>query len=124
MLAGRGRGSPLYSSVVADSLGRSLPLPQVLQALQTKNLQKLFRRPVKHRPAQGIVPASDADQTLFHQPAQHVAAMDAADGLDVGTHNRLTVGDDGQGFPAGAGERRIVAFEFQPRKPGMELRPG
>ena len=57
--------------------------------------------------------AGDADQAFFHEQAQHVAAVNAADRLDVGPHDRLAVGDDGQRFPGDAGQAEVWPPRFK-----------
>src|SRR5258708_288698 len=74
---------------------------KVTQAFETENLEKLPRRSIEDRPAKRVVAARDAHQASLHQLPQQVAALDAANGLHVGAHDRLTVADDGESFQCG-----------------------
>ena len=45
-----------------------------------------------------ILPADDFDQAAFEQAAQHGAALDASDIVDLRAKDRLAIRDDGQRF--------------------------
>src|SRR4051794_21276767 len=81
-----------------------LGLREVLDAAQAEGLQELLGGAVKDGPAQRIVAAGDADEALFHEEPQRLGAVDAADRLDLGAHDRLPVGDDGQRLARRRGE--------------------
>ena len=56
------------------------------------------RRPVE-RPAGAVAPAAWPHPAGFHQPVERALGQrDAADRFDLGTGDRLMVGDDRQGF--------------------------
>lgn len=48
--------------------------------------------------------SADADKVSIEELLYHAVAGNAADGLDGGLGDRLSVGDDGKGFHGGAGE--------------------
>ena len=74
-------------------------------------MQEFLRRPVKHRSAKRIVAANDLDDALVHQQPQRFAAVDAANRFDVGAHDRLPIGNDGEGFAGGCAELQFdLAF--------------
>ena len=99
-----------------------LRVRQILQALQAEDLEKSLRRAVKDRPAERIIAPRDLHDPLLHQETQGLAAMDAADCLDVGTHDRLAIGDDGKRFARGRRQAQLLLAPFQTRQPTVILR--
>ena len=51
--------------------------------------------PLREAVAEGIVSAGDLHELAFHERADGVAAVDAADVFQIGAHDWLAIGDDG-----------------------------
>ena len=97
---------------------------QILEATQAEDLQESFGRAVEDGAAQGVVSAGDAYQTFFHEQAKCLATMNAADAFDVGAHDRLAIGHDGERLAGGPGQAQFALAAAQGGEPAMIFRPG
>ena len=80
---------------------------EVFKTIKAKEFQKSLGCSIQDGAAGDFGSAGDSDQMLFHEAADGLAAGDAADGLDVGTKDRLLVGNDGQCLQSGFGESGV-----------------
>src|SRR3712207_5201816 len=80
---------------------------QVVEISEAEDLQKAFARAVEEGAAQIVGPAYDSNQVALHQLPQYLAARDAADGFDFGSHDRLTICDHGQSFHSRRGQANL-----------------
>src|SRR4051794_27167019 len=90
-----------------------LALREVLDAIQAEELKEALGGAVEDRASGDFGSAVDADEVLFHQAADGLPAGDAADRFDVGSQDRLLVGDDRQRFEGGFGELGVDVFLMQ-----------
>ena len=68
--------------------------------------------------------AGDLDEAFFHEETQRFAAMDAADGFDVGARERLAIGDDGERFAGGGGKTHFLLAAAQATRASGGIRRG
>src|SRR5664279_4728217 len=76
-------------------------------------LEKYWRRAVEQRTSKPLGAADDSDQSALEQRAQHPAHGDAANLLDLGSSNRLAIGDDRERLERGRGEARGTRCELR-----------
>ncbi len=89
---------------------------------QTEDLQEVRRRAVQHRPAGLFGAAHDLDEAALEQGAEHLAAGDTTDGLDLRAHDGLAVGDDRQRFQRRLAEACVATVLLQPGHERRERR--
>jgi hypothetical protein len=80
----------------AERLGHVLDLGQIVEIVQTKANQKLFRRRVHEWPADDRLATDDLDQMTLEQRVQHPGGVHAANLGDLQRGDRLSIGDDRQ----------------------------
>src|SRR5204862_1721076 len=71
---------------------------QVLEVLQSENLQERGRGAVEQRSAEPLAARDDFDQAALDQLVHHGAGIDAADLIDLEASDRLPIGDDRERF--------------------------
>ena len=71
---------------------------------QREVLEKDRRRAIQQWTSQPLATSDDVDQAALVQRFQHAANGDAANLFDVGTPDRLAIGNDGQRLQGGGGE--------------------
>src|SRR2546425_12070818 len=71
---------------------------QILQVLQSENLQERWRGAVEQRPPETLAARDDFDQTALDQLVHHGVGIDAADFIDLEASHRLPIGDDRERF--------------------------
>jgi hypothetical protein len=97
---------------------------EILEAFEAVDLEEFAGGGIEDGSAEGVVTAGDFDEALFHEESEGFAAVDAADGFDVGAGERLLVGDDGEGFAGRAGEAEFLVAAAKRGEPAMEFAAG
>src|SRR5207302_3271907 len=83
---------------------RQMPSPQFLrigklvEVTQAEMFEKERRRFVKERPAWNLSATGDSYESTLHQALQDAVHSDTANGLDIGSRDRLPVRNDRQSF--------------------------
>ncbi len=95
---------------------------KVFDAQQSERLKKAFRRSVQKGPAKFFRPPDNLNEPLFQKLTQHVAAMDAADTLDVYAQNRLFVRDDRERLHRRTRQAKLRRSLLHAKEPGRKFR--
>ncbi len=101
-----------------------LEVGQILEAAQSEDFQKGFRRSVKPWTPQFFRPSDDPDQVTVQKLPDQIAAMDSSDSLDFRAHDRLSISDHGQGFHGRRAQANRFRNFLEPNEPRSELRSG
>ena len=96
---------------------------QLLNISQAKQLQELTGGPIQVGPTQFVAAPDYVHQALIHQLPKYLSAGYSANGFDVRSQGRLTVGHDCQGLHGGRRQTDLGGNMFQSAKPRGELRP-
>src|ERR1700693_3284360 len=79
---------------------------QFFEISQTEVIEKELGRFVKQRAPRNFGAAGNFDEPAFHQCLQNAIDGDAADGLDVGARDRLSISNDGKRLERGRTQAR------------------
>ena len=75
-----------------------LRVGQLIEIAQTEMLEEKLSRFVKERPAWDLSATGDFYESTLHQALQDAVHRDTANGLDIGSRDRLPIRNDRQSF--------------------------
>src|SRR6185503_6608289 len=87
---------------------------QLFQMTESELLEKRGSGPIHQRSPQAFASSNDIDQPALVQGFQDRSGADAANFLDLRSADRLTIGDDGEGFQRRGGETLRARGELSP----------
>src|SRR5262245_22225846 len=113
-----------FRTVRLERDGELFRLRQISQIAEAEQLDKQRGSPVEEWSPESFAPADDFEQSPLLKRTQYAAGRHASDLFDLGSADRLTVGDDGQRFEGCSGETGSTGRELGPLDRRGMYRPG
>lgn len=97
---------------------------QIFNAAQAKDPEEVPAGDVDIRPAEFLAAAANRNQVAVQQLAEHLFRANPSDGLNLGTGDRLAVGDDRECLEGGIRKPVFGGIFERSSHPGAELGAG